>query len=78
MTELHITEDLKFQRLCLWGGVDVPSSIVALSFCLHCTVRPAIHTPTPLGVIKVASWNFRLHGPFSEGDLSDPRAFEQC
>jgi len=30
MTELHITEDLKFQRLCLYGGVDMPSSVAAL------------------------------------------------
>jgi len=30
MTELHITEDLKYLRLCLYGGVNVPSSIAAL------------------------------------------------
>lgn len=50
MTEHHITEGLKFQRLCLYCGVDVPSSIAAHCVSTCTALSDLLSTFQPLWV----------------------------
>ena len=80
MTEHHITEDLKFQRLCLYCWADVPSSMAA-----HC-VSTCIALSDLLSSLQHLWVSLKLPAGTSgyidhlvkETDHSDLAAFEQC